>query len=42
MRLANKIDTATAVRRFRLGMGSLNLLSLGLGGHLLYAWFRFS
>jgi len=40
MRLANKIDTPTAIRRFRLGMGPLNLLLLGLGGLYLYAWFR--
>ncbi len=40
MRLANKIDTPTAIRRFRLGMGPLNLLLLGLGGLYLYAWLR--
>lgn len=40
MRLANKIDTPIAIRRFRLGMGPLNLLLLGLGGLYLYAWFR--
>lgn len=40
MRLANKIDTPIAIRRFRLGMGPLNLLLLGLGGVYLYAWFR--
>ena len=38
MRLADKIDTPTAIRHFRLGMGSLNLLLLGLGGVYLYAW----
>jgi hypothetical protein len=40
MRLSNKIDTPTAIRRFRLGMGPLNLLLLGLGGTYLYAWLR--
>lgn len=30
----------TAIRRFRLGMGPLNLLLLGLGGLYLYAWLR--
>jgi len=40
MRLANRIDTPTAIRRFRLGMGPLNLLLLGLGGLYLYAWSR--
>src|SRR5690606_27485623 len=40
MRLADKIDTPTAIRHFRLGMGSLNLLLLGLGGVYLYAWLR--
>ncbi|MGE6527647.1 toxin VasX [Pseudomonas sp. NPDC077382] len=40
MRLANKIDTPTAIRRFRLGMGPLNLLLLGLGGLYMYAWLR--
>ncbi|WP_022961980.1 toxin VasX [Halopseudomonas pelagia] len=40
MRLANQIDTATAVRRFRLSMGPLNLLLLGLGSLYIYAWSR--
>ncbi|EXF42792.1 hypothetical protein BAY1663_04800 [Pseudomonas sp. BAY1663] len=40
MRLTNRIDTPTAIRRFRLGMGPLNLLLLGLGGLYLYAWSR--
>ncbi|SDS61051.1 hypothetical protein SAMN05216198_2338 [Halopseudomonas litoralis] len=40
MRLANQIDTATAIRRFRLAMGPLNLLLLGLGGLYLYSWSR--
>lgn len=40
MRLANSIDTPTAIRRFRLGMGPLNLLLLALGGLYLYAWSR--
>lgn len=34
------ISTPVAIRRFRLGMGSINLLLLALGGLYLYAWFR--
>src|SRR5690606_37119194 len=40
MRLADKIDTPTAIRHFRLSIGPLNLLLLGLGGVYLYAWSR--
>lgn len=40
MRLANLITTPVAIRRFRLGMGPINLLLLGLGGLYLFAWFR--
>lgn len=40
MRLANMITTPVAIRRFRLGMGPINLLLLGLGGLYLFAWFR--
>lgn len=40
MRLSNKISTPLAIKRFRLGMGPLNLLLLGLGGLYLFAWFR--
>ncbi|MCP1646567.1 hypothetical protein J2T41_006225, partial [Pseudomonas citronellolis] len=40
MRLLNRIDTPTAIRRFRLGMGPINLLLLALGGVYLYAWWR--
>ena len=40
LRLANTISTPVAIRRFRLGMGPLNLLLLALGGLYLFAWFR--
>lgn len=40
MRLANVISTPVAIRRFRLGMGPINLFLLALGGLYLYAWFR--
>lgn len=40
MRLSNRIDTPTAIRRFRLGMGPINLLLLALGGVYLFAWWR--
>ena len=40
MRLANTITTPVAIRRFRLGMGPINLLLLALGGLYLFAWFR--
>lgn len=40
LRLANTISTPIAIRRFRLGMGPLNLLLLALGGLYLFAWFR--
>ncbi|MBE7375827.1 toxin VasX [Pseudomonas lopnurensis] len=40
MRMANHISTAQALRYFRLGMGPLNLLLLGLGGAYLHAWSR--
>ncbi|UXJ55680.1 toxin VasX [Pseudomonas citronellolis] len=40
IRLAKRIDTPTAIRRFRLGMGPINLLLLALGGVYLYAWWR--
>lgn len=40
MRLANMIDTPTAIRHFRLSMGPVNLLLLGLGGLYIYAWSR--
>ena len=40
LRLAKRIDTPTAIRRFRLGMGPINLLLLALGGVYLFAWWR--
>ncbi|MEO8643791.1 MULTISPECIES: toxin VasX [Pseudomonas] len=40
LRLANTISTPIAIRRFRLGMGPLNLLLVALGGLYLFAWFR--
>ncbi|SDR80522.1 hypothetical protein SAMN05216198_0468 [Halopseudomonas litoralis] len=40
MRMANRISTAQAIRYFRMGMGPINLLLLGLGGAYLYAWSR--
>ncbi|MBZ9785829.1 hypothetical protein K9857_30225, partial [Pseudomonas sp. REP124] len=40
MRLANKISTPEAIRRFRLGMGPINLLLLALGGLYMFATFR--
>ncbi len=40
MRLANVISTPVAIRRFRLGMGPVNLLLLALGSLYLFAWLR--
>lgn len=40
MRLANIINTPMAIRHFRLSMGPVNLLLLGLGGLYIYAWSR--
>ncbi len=40
MRMANRITTAQAIRYFRLGMGPINLLLLGLGVGYLHAWAR--
>lgn len=40
MRMAKRITTAQAIRYFRLGMGPINLLLLGLGGAYLHAWSR--
>ncbi|MBZ9785830.1 hypothetical protein K9857_30230, partial [Pseudomonas sp. REP124] len=40
MRLANRIRTPEAIRRFRLGMGPINLLLLALGGLYMFATFR--
>jgi len=40
MRMAKRITTAQAIRHFRLGMGPLNLLLLGLGVGYLHAWSR--
>ena len=38
LRMANRLTTPQALRYFRLGMGPINLLLLGLGGAYLYAW----
>lgn len=40
MRLSKVIDTTTAISRYRLGMGPINLLLLGLGVAYFYSWWK--